>query len=61
MAAAERDASMPRALPVHLMALGVMIALSAFALHALGPALPPLNRDIGIALGVVFAGRWLGP
>jgi signal transduction histidine kinase len=51
---------MPRAWPIHLLAMLVQVGVTAYALWALGPALPRADRDllIGILAGLLIV--WTG-
>lgn len=48
-----------RAVWLHLLALGTLIAATAFTLHALGPALPPVRRNLIVALCAGYSAAWL--
>jgi DNA-binding NarL/FixJ family response regulator/signal transduction histidine kinase len=51
---------MPRALPIHLLAMLVQVGVTAYAIWALGPALPASVRALLIGLLVVFIAAWAG-
>lgn len=49
---------MPRELPVHALAMAVLIGATAYAIVAVGPALPAYARDVTIALEALFVAVW---
>jgi signal transduction histidine kinase len=51
---------MPRALPIHLLAMLVQVGVTAYAIWALGPALPASVRVLLIGLLVVLIAAWAG-
>jgi signal transduction histidine kinase len=50
---------MPRSLPVHLVAIVVFIATTAFVVARTGPRLPELNRDVAVGAGALLVVGWL--
>ena len=50
---------MPRAVPVHLIAIAVLIGSTAFILGRIGPALPRANARVIVALAAVLVLAWL--
>jgi signal transduction histidine kinase len=51
---------MPRALPIHLLAMLVQVGVTAYAIWALGPALPASVRMLLIGLLLVLIAAWVG-
>lgn len=49
---------MPRELPVHALAMAVFVAACAYFIWVIGPALPPLVRDIDLVLLTAFVLVW---
>lgn len=50
---------MQRALPVHLVQIAALVGVTAFASWTLWPAVPSLNRTVGIGLVGTFVAAWL--
>jgi signal transduction histidine kinase len=51
---------MPRALPMHLLAMVAQVGVTLFAIWVIGPTMPAAVRELLIGMLVVFIALWVG-